>query len=240
MFVLKPAKSEGFEQIVNFLNANPIKYALTINPTIYTSCIEQFWATVKVNTVNGEVKLQALANRKKIIITEASVRCVLQLNDEEGTDCLPNATSFEELTRKGTLWLQQLSVYLQTRSLTLQIQFLKILVKNKRNVSGKFLMYPRFVQVFLEKQLEGMLNHKRIYVTPSHTKKIFRNIRSVEKGFSGRETPLFPKMMVQAQEEKGEGLVNLADPHHTPTIIQPSTSQPQKKQIPRKPKRNDH
>ncbi|GKC67533.1 hypothetical protein Tco_1100131 [Tanacetum coccineum] len=32
---------------------------------------------------------------------------------------------------------------------------------------------------------------------------------------------------------------NPTDPHHTPTIIQPSTSQPQKKQRPRKPKRKD-
>ncbi|GKC54295.1 hypothetical protein Tco_1077040, partial [Tanacetum coccineum] len=75
------------------------------------------------------------------------------------------------------------------------------MVKNLENVSGKFLMYPRFVQVFLEKQLEGMSNHKRIYVTPSHTKKIFGNMRRVGKGFSRRETPLFPTMMVQAQEE---------------------------------------
>ncbi|GJY48694.1 retrovirus-related pol polyprotein from transposon TNT 1-94, partial [Tanacetum coccineum] len=37
----KPAESEGFKQIVDFLNANPIRYALTINPTIYISCIEQ-------------------------------------------------------------------------------------------------------------------------------------------------------------------------------------------------------
>ncbi|GJR88253.1 putative ribonuclease H-like domain-containing protein [Tanacetum coccineum] len=50
----KPAESDGFEQIVDFLNAHTIKYALTINPTIYTSCIEQFWATAKVKTVNGE------------------------------------------------------------------------------------------------------------------------------------------------------------------------------------------
>ncbi|GKD33240.1 hypothetical protein Tco_1248749, partial [Tanacetum coccineum] len=72
-----------------------------VNPTIYTSCIEQFWATVKVKTVNGEVQLQALVDGKKIIITEASVRRDLQLNDEEGMDCLPNATIFEELTRMG-------------------------------------------------------------------------------------------------------------------------------------------
>ncbi|GJX36673.1 hypothetical protein Tco_0248230 [Tanacetum coccineum] len=77
------------------------------------------------------------------------------------------------------------------------------MVKNLDNV-GKFLMYPRFIQVFLNKQLDGVSNHKRIYVTPSHTKKIFRNIRRVGKGFSGRETPLFPTMMVQAQQEQDE------------------------------------
>ncbi|GKB36324.1 hypothetical protein Tco_0881266 [Tanacetum coccineum] len=102
-FLSKPAESKGFEQIVDFLNANPIKYALTINPTIYTSCIKQFWATVKVKTVNGEVQLQALVDGKKIIVTEASVRRDFQLNDEEGTDCFPNATIFEELTRMGTV-----------------------------------------------------------------------------------------------------------------------------------------
>ncbi|GKB51494.1 putative reverse transcriptase domain-containing protein [Tanacetum coccineum] len=37
----------------------------------------------------------------------------------------------------------------------------------------------------------------------------------------------------------GKGLVNPTDPHHTPTIIQPSTSQPQKKQRPRKSNRKD-
>ncbi|GKD93076.1 hypothetical protein Tco_1372913 [Tanacetum coccineum] len=46
-------------------------------------------------------------------------------------------------------------------------------------------------------------------------------------------------MMVQAQEEMGEGSANPIDPHHTPTIIQPSTYQPQKKQKPRKSKRKD-
>ncbi|GJR03255.1 hypothetical protein Tco_0526239 [Tanacetum coccineum] len=95
------AASEGFEQIVDFLNANPIKYALTINLTIHTSCIKQFWATVKAKTVNGEVQLQALVDGKKIIITESIVRRDLQLEDVEGFDCLPNATIFEQLTLMG-------------------------------------------------------------------------------------------------------------------------------------------
>ncbi|GJZ38783.1 hypothetical protein Tco_0585346, partial [Tanacetum coccineum] len=91
-FLAKPTESEEFEQIVDFLNANPIKYALTV--TIYTSCIEQFWATAKVKIVNGEVQLQALVDGKKVIITKTSVRRDLQLKDAEGIECLPNADIF--------------------------------------------------------------------------------------------------------------------------------------------------
>ncbi|GKA20082.1 hypothetical protein Tco_0700071 [Tanacetum coccineum] len=111
-------------------------------------------------------------------------------------------------------------------------------VKNLDNV-GKFLMYPRFIQVFFDKQLEGMPTDNRIYIAPSHTKKIFGNMRRIGKGFSRRETPLFQTMVVQDQAKIGKGSTNPTDPHHTPTFIQPSTSQPQKKQKPRKPKRKD-
>ncbi|GJR97506.1 hypothetical protein Tco_0269680 [Tanacetum coccineum] len=90
-FLAKPTESDGFEQILDFLNVNPIKYALTVNPTIYTLCIEQFWATAKVETVNGEVQLQALVYGKKVIITETSVRRNLQLEDAEGMNVYANA-----------------------------------------------------------------------------------------------------------------------------------------------------
>ncbi|GJZ73090.1 hypothetical protein Tco_0637236 [Tanacetum coccineum] len=45
-------------------------------------------------------------------------------------------------------------------------------------------------------------------------------------------------MMVQAQEEVGEGSNNPTDPHHTPTITQPSTSQSQKKHSRRKQRKD--
>ncbi|GJZ36825.1 hypothetical protein Tco_0583016 [Tanacetum coccineum] len=57
------------------------------------------------------------------------------------------------------------------------------------------------------------------------------------KCFSRRVTPLFQTMMVQAHEEMGEGSEIPTDPHHTP-IIQPSTSQPQKKQSRRKQRKD--
>ncbi|GKF24006.1 hypothetical protein Tco_0076328, partial [Tanacetum coccineum] len=84
-----------------------------------------------------------------------------------------------------------------------------------------------------------MATHNRIYITPSHTKKIFANIRRQGKDFFGRETPLFPSMMVQAQEEMDEGSAMPTDPHHTPIITQPSSSQPQRKQKSRKLKEKD-
>ncbi|GJY97498.1 putative ribonuclease H-like domain-containing protein [Tanacetum coccineum] len=41
-------------------------------------------ATTKVKTVNGEVHIQALVDKKKVIITETSIRSDLQLEDAEG------------------------------------------------------------------------------------------------------------------------------------------------------------
>nr|GEW06517.1 putative ribonuclease H-like domain-containing protein [Tanacetum cinerariifolium] len=44
---------------------------------------------------------------------------------------------------------------------------------------------------------------------------------------------------LQLSDEEGEGLAIPTDPHHTPTILQPSSSQPQKTQKHRNPKRKD-
>nr|GEU97499.1 putative ribonuclease H-like domain-containing protein [Tanacetum cinerariifolium] len=77
------------------------RYALTVNPTIFISCIEQFWSTDMAKTINGEVQLHARADGKERVITESSVRRNLQLADEEGIDCLPNFTIFEQLALMG-------------------------------------------------------------------------------------------------------------------------------------------
>ncbi|GKC28097.1 hypothetical protein Tco_1035391, partial [Tanacetum coccineum] len=214
----------------------------------YTSCIEQFWSTIKAKTVNGEVQLQALVDGKKIIITEATVRRDLRLEDANGVDCLPNAIIFEQLTLMGvktTAWNEFSStmafaiICLATnQKFNFSKYIFKSMVKNLDS-AVKFLIYPRFVQVFLNNQLEGMATHNMIYIAPSHKKKIFSNIRRQGKDFSGRKTPLFPTMMVQAQEEMGEGSAMPTDPHHTPIIPQPSSSQPQRKQKSRRPKEKD-
>ncbi|GKD22914.1 hypothetical protein Tco_1224617 [Tanacetum coccineum] len=260
-FLEKPAESDGFHEIIDFLNANQIRYALTVNPTIYTSCIEQFWATAKANTVNGERQLQALIDKKKVIITESSIRSDLHLEDAGGTDCLPTATIFEELARMGyekpsqkltfykaffspqwkflihtiTQCLSAKSTTWNEFSSTMASLIICLATSQKFNLSKyifdamvkhldggvKFLMYLRFLQVFINQQLGDMAHHKKIYVNPSHTKKIFANMRREGKDFSRRITPLFAIMMVQPTQDEGVDSGIPTDSNQIPNATQP-------------------
>nr|GEX27870.1 hypothetical protein [Tanacetum cinerariifolium] len=179
-FLEKPIESYGFEHIVDFLNANPIKYALTVSPIIYTSCIKQFWTSAKVKTVNEDVRLQAIVDGKKVIVNEGSIRCGLRLNDAEGTACLPNAAIIEELARidaKTTACNEFSSTMASTiicLANNLKFNFSKYIFESMMKnleVGVKFLLYPRFVQVFINNELGDMSHHKGIFVNPSLTKK---------------------------------------------------------------------
>nr|GFA79032.1 hypothetical protein [Tanacetum cinerariifolium] len=100
-YLEKPIESEGFAQIIDFLNGSSVKYALTASPAIYTSCIKQFWTSTKVKTVNDEVRIQALFDGKRVNITESSIRRTLRLDNAEGTSCLTNIEIFEGLAKIG-------------------------------------------------------------------------------------------------------------------------------------------
>ncbi|GJS38139.1 putative ribonuclease H-like domain-containing protein [Tanacetum coccineum] len=117
-------ENADFAEIVDFLNANPIRYALTIHAK-----------------VKGKI----------IVISESSLRRDLQFDDEDEVNA--------------------------------------------------------------------------VYDTPSHTKKIFANIRRQGKDFSGTVTPLFSFMLVP-QADMGEGSGQPTDPQHTSTSVQPSNEEP--------------
>ncbi|GJQ93283.1 hypothetical protein Tco_0004422 [Tanacetum coccineum] len=214
-FLAKPTKSEGFEQVVDFLNASSIRYALTVNPTIYTSCIEQFWTTVKVKTVNGEQQLQALVDRKKIIITEATVRRDLQLEDADGVDCLPNAIIFKQLTLMG---YEKLSQKLTFYKAFFSPQWKFLIHTILQCLSAKTTAWNEFSSTMASAVICLATNQKFNFSKYS--------FESMVKN-------------LDTQQEHGEGSDMPTDPHHIPTIIQPSTSQPQRKQRPRKLKRKD-
>nr|GEX07911.1 hypothetical protein [Tanacetum cinerariifolium] len=100
-YLTKSDASEGFDQIIYFLNASSIKYALTVNPNIYVLCAKQFWSSVPVKKVNDVTRLQALVDRTKVIISEATIQEALRLDDAKSIDCLPNEEIFTELSWMG-------------------------------------------------------------------------------------------------------------------------------------------
>nr|GEU38515.1 putative ribonuclease H-like domain-containing protein [Tanacetum cinerariifolium] len=145
-YLKKSDASEGFNQIIDFLNGSYIKHDLIINPYIYVSCIKQFWNTVVVKQSNDVTRLQAIVDKKKVVITEATIKDALRLDDAEGVDCLPNEEIFTELARIGQKF--NFSQYI-----------FESLVRNVDS-SSKIYMYPRVGKGFLGVEtplFEGML-----------------------------------------------------------------------------------
>ncbi|GKC39054.1 putative ribonuclease H-like domain-containing protein [Tanacetum coccineum] len=80
------------------------------------------------------------------------------------------------------------------------------MLRNLDPTSKKFLMYPRFLQLFLNNQIDLAEPFNDVYVTPVHTKKVFTNMKRQNKDFLGRVTLLFASMLVpQVVEGKGSG-----------------------------------
>ncbi|GKD00590.1 hypothetical protein Tco_1170864, partial [Tanacetum coccineum] len=103
-YLEKSARSEGFEQIIDFLSASHIHFALTTNPTIYTSLIQKIWETTALCTMeDGVPGISATIDKKvKVLVFEASIRRHLKLEDSEGLSSLLNAEIFEQLTNIGS------------------------------------------------------------------------------------------------------------------------------------------
>nr|GEY56871.1 hypothetical protein [Tanacetum cinerariifolium] len=174
--------SEGFNQIIDFLNASSIKYALTVNPNIYVSCIKQFWTSVSVKKVNDVLRLQALVDKKKVIITEATFRDALRLADADGINCLPNEEIFTELARMGY-----------------------------EKPSTKLTFYKAFFLPQWKGQVGDLSSHTTKYSSLALTQKVFANMRRVGKGFSIVDTPLFEGMLVAQQVDESAAELNVDD-----------------------------
>nr|GEV44333.1 putative ribonuclease H-like domain-containing protein [Tanacetum cinerariifolium] len=150
--------------------------------------------TVDVKKVNDVIRLQALVEKKKVVVTEATIREALRLDDAEGVECLPNEEIFAELARIG---YEKLS----TKLTFYKAFFSSYLVRNVDSPS-KFYMYLSFLQLMIRKQVGDLSTHTTKYTSPALTQKVFANMQKVGNGFSGVETPLFAGMLVEQQVAK--------------------------------------
>nr|GEV02677.1 ribonuclease H-like domain-containing protein [Tanacetum cinerariifolium] len=105
---------------------------------------------LQVSAVNDVTRLQALVDKKKVVVTEATIRDALHLNDAEGIECLPNEEIFAELARIGA----------------------------KRTSWNEFSSSMTSAVIFLS--TGDLSSHSTKYSSPALTQKVFANMRRVD------------------------------------------------------------
>ncbi|GJR34876.1 hypothetical protein Tco_1210560 [Tanacetum coccineum] len=219
-YLEKSEANADFAEIVDFLNASSIRYALTVSPTIYVSYIEQFWSTAKIKTVNNETQIRAKVDGKTIVITESSVRRDLHFDDEDGITCLTNTEIFENLQLMG---YEKLSDKLTFLKPFFSPQWKYLIHTILQCLSSKSTAWNEFGTNIASAVICLAKNQKFNF-----SKLIFdgmlRNLDPNSKKFlMYPRTPLFATMLIQSQAVEGEGSGQPTEPQHKATEISQSS-----------------
>nr|GEV63369.1 retrovirus-related Pol polyprotein from transposon TNT 1-94 [Tanacetum cinerariifolium] len=203
----------------------------------------QFWTTVAVKKVNDVTRLQALVDKKKVIITEATIRDALRLDDAEGVECLPNKEIFTELARMGyEKPSTKLTFYKAFFSSQLKFFIHTILqcMSAWRTSWNEFSSSMEYVVIclslgrkfyFSKEQVGDLSSHSTKYTSPALTQKVFANMRWVGKGFSRVDTPLFKGMLVAQKVGEDADEVHAEDVNTAGVVAEVQPTPPQSPRV---------
>nr|GEX09742.1 hypothetical protein [Tanacetum cinerariifolium] len=172
----------------------------------------QNWVTASMKKANDVVKLQALIDGKKAVVTEDVIRHDLRSDDADGVECLLNEEIFAELAHTGyekpppKLMFYKAFFFAQWKFL---IHILVQCLSTKRTVWNEFScsMASGVICLATSRKFNFFKYiFDSMYTSHALTQKVFTNMRRVGKGFFRVETPLFATMLVppQAAEEDEE------------------------------------
>nr|GFA05718.1 hypothetical protein [Tanacetum cinerariifolium] len=147
--------------------------------------------TVIVKKVNDVTRLQALVDKKKVVVTEATIRDALRLDDAEGVECLLNEEICAELARMGY------------EKPSTKLTFYKAFFSSQ----WKFLIHTILQCMSAKRTSWNEFSSSMAYVVIC---------LSSGKGFSGVETPLFEGMMVA--HKVGEGVADEVHDEGVPAV----------------------
>ncbi|GJR14174.1 putative ribonuclease H-like domain-containing protein [Tanacetum coccineum] len=127
---------------------------------------------------------------KSVSISEASIRSDLLFDDADGIDSLTNQAIFDAIQLMGHL-----------------------------DAKKKFVMYPRFISIFLGKQLDNVSVPLDHFPVNTLTSKVFSFMVKKGKHFSGKVTPLFATMLVQPTQDEGVSSERPSEAQPTPSPV---------------------
>ncbi|GJR79042.1 hypothetical protein Tco_0149827 [Tanacetum coccineum] len=178
--VEKTAQNADFYQIIDFLTGCSINYSLLVDPDLIGPWLQQFWATATLKVINDVPHIRA----KQVIWRRAQSYWLTEVlrSNFMGTNL-------------GTKNIASALVGLATnRKFNFSLMILTGMLGHISN-GTPFLMYPRFVQLFLNKQLEGVDRPQDFIPSVSLPSKVFTFMRKHSTKFSCRITPLTPSML---------------------------------------------
>nr|GEU97276.1 hypothetical protein [Tanacetum cinerariifolium] len=221
----KSEHNVDFYPIVDFVEASPLRYALTVKPTVYVSDIRQFWSTARIEITKEGTKILATVDGILRTVTESSLRRNLKLKDKEGISSLPDAELFENLTLMGyNISLNQKFTF-QKGQFSHQWKYLIHTIM--QCMSPKSTWFNEFSSNIATALVCLATNRtynfsKMIFdgMVKNVNNKISKFLMYPSPRFSGRIVPLFDTMLVP----HGEGSGTPTEPHHTPSPEAQQTS----------------
>ncbi|GJU82895.1 hypothetical protein Tco_1285260 [Tanacetum coccineum] len=120
--------------------------------------------------------------------------------------------------------------YALTVSLVVSTTFVEQFWTSTKHLDAKkkFVMYPRFISIFLDKQLANVSVPLDHFPVNTLTSKVFSFMVKKGKHFSGKVTPLFAPNLVQPTKDEGA-------PSERPSEAQPTPSPAPTSEVPNEP-----
>ncbi|GJW23102.1 hypothetical protein Tco_0033724 [Tanacetum coccineum] len=192
--VEKTAQNADFYQIIDYLTGCSINYSLLVDPDLIGPWLQQFWTTASLKVINDVPHIRAMVAGKKILISEETIRADLLFDDANAQltfskplfspqwkylvhvllHCLsPKSTSWEQF---GTNIASALVGLATNQKFNFSLMIMNGMLGHISN-GTPFLMYPRFVQLFLNKQLEGVDRPQDFMPSVTLPSKIFTFMR---------------------------------------------------------------
>nr|GEV48050.1 putative ribonuclease H-like domain-containing protein [Tanacetum cinerariifolium] len=155
----------------------------------------------KVYKVDNDItRMQALVDKKKVLVIESAIRDVLWLDDAEGVDCLPNEEIFAKLARmsyeKPSTKLTCYKAFFSS-----QCKFLIHIIL--QSMSAKRTSWNEFSSAMASAVIYLSTCRKFNFSKYIFDSLVFANMRRVGNGFFGVETPLFEGMLVGQEIKEG-------------------------------------
>nr|GEW97733.1 reverse transcriptase domain-containing protein [Tanacetum cinerariifolium] len=200
---------KSLNKMLHVTNISSAGYITTPQMVLNSPCqthIKNWLVQIKRSLVNDVTRLQALVNKKKVIITKATIRDALRLDNAESIDCLPNAEIFTELSRIGyekpSTKLIFYKVFFLHSSMALAVICL--------SMGRKF----NFSKYIFDSLIRNVDSSTKFYM--------------VGKGFYRVDTPLFEGTIVAQQDDDiaHEGAASVAIDDVPAAVYEPSIPSP--------------